>query len=438
MRELDCRAAAAQILAAVVEGETLDRVLARNEPAVRERDRSLLRELCYGSVRLHVQLTALIKPLLQKPLKARDCDIEQLLIIGAYQLLHTRIPAHAAINSVVEASRHLQKSWAAGLINAVLRKLQRESEERIGQLAPSQRDAHPQWLWETLREAWQQRAEPIFAANNAHPPMCLRVNSLRSTRANYLQALSEQGIAATECTASPVGIRLETPCAVDALAGFSEGLVSVQDEAAQLAAFLLDVQPNQRVLDACCAPGGKTAHILETQPTTQMFALDVSSERLQRVTANLSRLQLRAKVIAGDALTPSSWWDGAAFDRILLDAPCSGTGVIRRHPDIKLLRTATDIIQFAQLQSQLLATLWPLLATNGYLLYATCSIMPKENTEVVEQFCAAHIDAEHISIKAEWGIEQAAGRQLLPSVQGYDGFYYALLRKRSHQSHQLT
>lgn len=430
MSELDCRAAAAHILAAVVAGETLDRVIARVEPSVRERDRALLRELCYGSLRWHVQLAALIKPLLQKPLKARDSDIEQLLVVGAYQLLHTRIPAHAAINSVVEASRHLQKNWAAGLINAVMRKIQRESEERLAQLAPSQRTAHPQWFWETIRKAWPHSAEPIFAANNAHPPMCLRVNSLRSGRDEYLQLLSAQGINASACEVSVSGLTLEQPCAVDALPGFNDGVVSVQDEAAQLAAFLLDVQSNQRVLDACCAPGGKTAHILETQPSAQMWALDVSSERLQRVTANLARLNLSAKIIAGDALTPTLWWDGVAFDRILLDAPCSGTGVIRRHPDIKLLRTPTDIDQFAAVQTQLLETLWPLLAPRGYLLYATCSVMPKENTEVVEQFCATHAEAEHITIEAEWGVAQPAGRQLLPAVNGSDGFYYALLRKR--------
>lgn len=436
MRELDCRAAAAQTLAAVVGGETLDRVIARVEPAVRERDRALLRELCYGSLRWHIQLSALTKPLLQKPLKERDSDIEQLLIIGAYQLLHTRIPAHAAINSVVEASRHLQKKWAAGLINAVMRKIQREGDERIAQLTPSQGVAHPQWFWEAIRQAWPQHAEQIFAANNAHPPMCLRVNAQHKNRTEYLQLLDEQGIAASACEFSGNGLRLEQPCAVDALPGFRDGDVSVQDEAAQLAAFLLDAQPHQRVLDACCAPGGKTAHILETQPSVQMFALDVSSERLQRVDANLSRLNLQATVIAGDALTPASWWDGVAFDRILLDAPCSGTGVIRRHPDIKLLRTAADIEQFATLQLQLLKTLWPLLAPNGYLLYATCSVMPKENTEVVEQFCAAQNDAEQIlitteRIAAEWGIAQPIGRQLFPTVNGHDGFYYALLRKRA-------
>lgn len=427
---LDCRAAAAQVLDAVTsEGDSIERALARVEPNVRERDRSLLRELCYGSTRWHVQLSALMQPLLQKPLKERDNDIAQLLVIGAYQLLHTRIPAHAAIDSTVEASRHLQKKWAAGLINAVLRKLQRESEHLLATLSPSQRDAHPQWLWESLQTAWPQQATQIFAANNDYPPMCLRVNAQRTNRDAYLQTLGEKGIGATACELSASGVRLEKPCAVDVLPGFSEGVVSVQDEAAQLAAELLDVQPHQRVLDACCAPGGKTGHILEREPTAQLWALDVAESRLRRVTENLERLQLRAKVIAGDALTPAQWWDGVPFDRILLDAPCSGTGVIRRHPDIKLLRTADDIAELTKLQNRLLETLWPLLAPDGLLLYATCSIMPSENTEVVEKFCAAHSEAELTPLTATWGLTQPAGRQLLPTIQGCDGFYYALLRK---------
>lgn len=426
---LDCRAAAAQILAAVVQGETLDRALARLENSVRERDRALLRELCYGSLRWHIQLAALIKPLLQKPIKPRDCDIEQLLIVGSYQLLHTRIPPHAAINSAVEASRHLQKNWAAGMINAVLRKLQRESDVRLQQLTSAQRISHPQWLYDTLRKAWPDTAENIFDANNSHPPMCLRVNIQRTTRSNYLALLATQEIAASACEFSDCGIRLEKPCGVDELPGFHEGVVSVQDEAAQFAAQLLDIKPQQRVLDACCAPGGKTAHILETQPAAQLWAVDVSSDRLQRVNANLSRLQLNAHVIAGDAATPSTWWDGNCFDRILLDAPCSGTGVIRRHPDIKLHRSANDIAQFADQQHKLLNALWPLLAADGLLLYATCSIMPQENTEAVAQFCTTHADARIIPLTGDWGIAQPTGRQILPSTCNADGFFYALLQK---------
>jgi len=428
---LDCRAAAAQILAAVCgEGQSLERQLARVEQNVRERDRALLRELCYGGLRRQPLLIGLLKPLLQKPLKERDSDIQQLLVIGAYQLLFLRIPPHAAISSVVDAARALNKKWAAGLINAVLRSLQREEKSLFERLPPHAAAAHPQWLWQAINNAWPTQAEQIFAANNAHPPMCLRVNRARLSAADYLQQLQAVEIAATPCALANEGLRLTTACDIALLPGFMDGLVSVQDEAAQVAAHLLAAQPGQRVLDACCAPGGKTCHILELQPSVELCALDVSAERLQRVAANLQRLQLSAELRAGDALQPASWWDGRPFERILLDAPCSGTGVIRRHPDIKLLRTPADIEQLAALQQQLLAALWPLLAPGGLLLYATCSIMPQENTVTVARFLSANADAQELPIAAEWGLAQPVGRQLLPQIDGNDGFYYALLHKR--------
>jgi 16S rRNA (cytosine967-C5)-methyltransferase len=428
---LDCRAAAAQIIAAVcTQGHSLERELSHLEPSVRERDRSLLRELCYGSLRWHPQLSALIKPLLQKPLKKTDTDVEQLLIVGAYQLLHTRIPPHAAINTVVEACRTLKKNWATGLINAVLRKLQREQQTLLDNLSDAACRAHPQWLWRQLREAWPQHIETIAAANNHYPPMCLRVNRLQTTRENYLNNLNTADLVAALCALSDDGIRLHEPVDVARLPHFADGAVSVQDEAAQLAAHLLDAQPQQRVLDACCAPGGKTCHILELQPQLrELIALDIDATRIHRVEANLQRLHLNARTLAGDALAPHEWWDNEPFERILLDAPCSGTGVIRRHPDIKILRNESDIAQLAELQLQLLTALWPLLARGGVLLYATCSIMPAENTRVLERFLAAADDARELPINAEWGIAQTIGRQLLPSVDGCDGFYYARLRK---------
>lgn len=430
---LECRAAAAQILAAVSgEGQSLERQLARIEPSVRERDRALLRELCYGSLRWRPQLIALVAPLLQKPLKARDVDIEQLLLVGAYQLLHTRIPPHAALGETVEATRHLGKNWAAGMINAVLRRLQREADSLLAGIPSAARDAHPEWLWQQIRTAWPEQAASVFAANNAYPPMCLRVNSQRLSRDAYLEQLASTNIGASPCAFSSVGIRLEQPCDVNALPGFTDGAASVQDEAAQLTADLLDAQPGQRVLDACCAPGGKTGHILERQPDlAQLVGLDVSAARLQRVASNLQRLRLQATLIAGDALTPADWWDGKPFDRILLDAPCSGTGVIRRHPDIKSLRTPADIEQLARIQLQLLKTLWPLLADGGELLYATCSVLPAENTRVIEHFVDTTLTAREIPIAVDWGLAQPVGRQLLPSVGGCDGFYYARLRKIS-------
>lgn len=425
---LDCRAAAAQVLAAVCDaGQSLERQLARIEPEVRERDRGLLRELCYGGLRWQPLLRELLKPLLQKPLKERDGDIRQLLIVGAYQLLFLRIPPHAAISSAVDAARALDKKWAAGLINAILRTLQRDEKTLFDKLPPAAAVAHPDWLWKAIRAAWPEQAEAIFAANNTHPPMCLRVRHGLATPAQYSERLRAAGIEAEPCAFAVEGVRLENPCDVSLLPGFAEGEVSVQDEAAQLAAHLLDVKPGQRVLDACCAPGGKTAHILELQPAAKLSALDVSAERLQRVTANLQRLRLDARLIAGDARQPAGWWDGLPFERILLDAPCSGTGVIRRHPDIKLLRTPADIAQLAELQQQLLAALWPLLAPGGLLLYATCSIMPAENTRTIERFLATCADARERPIDAAWGIAQPAGLQLLPAR--HDGFYYALLEK---------
>ncbi len=427
---LDCRAAAAQILAAVCsEGQSLERQLARLEQNVRERDRGLLRELCYGSLRWHPLLSALLTPLLQKPLKERDNDIQQLLIIGAYQLLFLRIPPHAAISSAVEASRALNKKWAAGLINAVLRSLQRDEKTLFEQLAPHAKAAHPLWLWQAIENAWPAHAEQIFAANNLHPPFCLRVNRARTTAADYRAQLQAIDIVAESCALASEGLRLTSACDISLLPGFADGVVSVQDEAAQLAAQLLDAQPGNRVLDACCAPGGKTCHILELQSAVDLYALDISAERLRRVTDNLQRLQLSAHLLTGDALQPATWWDGRRFDRILLDAPCSGSGVIRRHPDIKLLRSADDVARLAALQYQLLETLWPLLASDGLLLYATCSIMPQENTQVIERFLASTANARECPIAADWGIAQPRGRQLLPQADGNDGFYYALLQK---------
>lgn len=427
----DCRALAATALAAVAgHGQSLGFHLSRAENDVKPRDRALLRELCYGTLRWHPQLSALIKPLLQKPLKERDTDLHQLLLVGAYQLLYTRIPDHAALAATVEACRALGKTWATGLVNGVLRTLQREHEIRLAQLSPAAQVAHPEWLWQRLQNDWPEQAAEIFAANNQHPPMCLRVNTRQSPRAEYQRQLTGRGIEATPCAWAETGLRLANPIDVFELPGFAEGAVSVQDEAAQLAAPLLDLQPGQRVLDACCAPGGKTGHILEAQPQlAALWALDSDAARLTRVAENLARLGLTAHLLAGDARTPAAWWDGELFDRILLDAPCSGTGVIRRHPDIKLLRTAADISQFAQLQAELLRALWPLLTVGGVLVYATCSVLPEENTDVVSAFLRDTPDASEWAIADAWGLPQTAGRQLLPQTDGSDGFFYARLRK---------
>ncbi len=435
----DCRAAAARVLSAVCsDGQSLGRALARNEREVLPRDRPLLRELCYGTLRQHPRLDALIKPLLQKPFKPKDDDLRQLLLVGAYQLLHSRIPDHAALAATVEATRTLGKGWATGLVNGVLRNLQRRHDQLAEKLPPAARDAHPDWLWQQLRQAWPQQADAIIAAGNDYPPMCLRVNTSRlrvnkekSSRDDYLTALGNAGIAASPCELAADGLRLAQPVDVDQLPGFDDGHVSVQDEAAQLAARLLDPQPGERILDACAAPGGKTGHLLELQPQlAELIALDSDAERLERVADNLRRLQLDAQLLLGDAGTPDDWYDGRPFDRILLDAPCSGTGVIRRHPDIKVLRSAADIDALAKLQGELLRALWPLLKPGGTLLYVTCSILPTENRDVASAFLAETTDAKEQQIDAEWGISQTVGRQLLPAPGGCDGFYYARIRKQ--------
>lgn len=410
-----------------------------------DNDKRFTQELCYGTCRWYFLLEYQLSRLLDKPLKNKDKDIHLLLLLGLYQLQFTRVAKHAAINETVNAAMPFRKPWAKKLINGVLRSFQRQqdletansddkhalSAESINDHIPSgHKIAHPQWLQQMIVDAWPVHSKAIFAANNHHPPFTLRVNSQHNTVASYQQQLSDSGLESTATAFSHVGLTLPKACAVDQLPGFVQGHSSVQDEAAQLAAELLQLQPNQRVLDACCAPGGKTCHIGEQQSQlSALVAVDLEQRRLGRVQENLQRVNVAAQVICGDGTQPNDWWDEQPFDRILLDAPCSATGVIRRHPDIKLLRRADDIADAATLQYQLLAALWPLLADGGILLYATCSILPQENTQVVEQFIANYPDARHDVIKAPWGIEQPYGRQLLPQINGHDGFYYARLVK---------
>jgi 16S rRNA (cytosine967-C5)-methyltransferase len=297
------------------------------------------------------------------------------------------------------------------------------------------RTSHPRWLQKALKAFWPEQWEAICAANNAHPPMILRVNRRHHTRDAYLQKLQTVGIEAQACAFSQDGILLTEPCDVRTLPGFAEGWISVQDEAAQLAADLLELSPGQRVLDACCAPGGKTCHLLEVQPQLAgVVAVDLEAKRLVRVKENLDRLGLSAELIAADARDTAQWWDGKPFQRILLDAPCSATGVIRRHPDIKLTRQADDIPALATLQGELLDALWPTLEVGGILLYATCSTLPTENTEVVAAFLARTSGARELDIAGQLGqqppgLRQPHGRQLLAQEGGHDGFYYAKLIK---------
>ena len=427
------RLAAARALTAVLAGKaSLGSSLPAQLDKVAARDRGLAQDLAFGAARWQPRLSLLIDKLLQKPLKASDRDVEALLLIGLYQLLHTRIPAHAAISETVGCAASLKKPWAKGLLNAVLRAAQRDGSALLAQMDndPVVRSAHPRWLQKALKAAWPEHWEAICAANNAHPPLILRVNRKAVARNVYQQQLEDAGIAVATCRFSEDGLRLLAAQDVPSLPGFAEGLVSVQDEAAQLAAGLLQLAPGQHVLDACCAPGGKTCHLLELQPAlAEVVGLDLEEKRLQRVQENLQRLQLQARLLAGDARATKVWWDGQLFQRILLDAPCSATGVIRRHPDIKLARQPADIAALAELQSELLDALWPTLEEGGILLYATCSILPEENSDNIGRFLQRTPDAVELKIDGAFGLEQAHGRQLLPQIDGHDGFYYAKLQK---------
>ncbi|MDI6935056.1 16S rRNA (cytosine(967)-C(5))-methyltransferase RsmB [Serratia sp. Se-PFBMAAmG] len=427
------RLAAARALAAVLSGKaSLNSSLPAQLDKVDERDRGLTQDLAFGTARWQPRLDLLAAQLLQKPFKAADADVQALLLVGLYQLFYTRIPAHAAIGETVGCADKLKKPWAKGLLNAVLRRAQREGEALLAGMErdPVVRTAHPRWLQKALKAFWPEQWEAICAANNAHPPMILRVNRRHHSRDAYLALLAEAGVGASACRYSRDGIVLAEACDVRGLPGFAEGWVSVQDEAAQLSAELLELAPGQRVLDACCAPGGKTCHLLEAEPgLAHMTAIDLEAKRLTRVRENLDRLQLDAELIACDARDTASWWDGKPFQRILLDAPCSATGVIRRHPDIKLTRQADDIPALAALQGELLDALWPTLEVGGMLLYATCSSLPTENTEVIEAFLARTPGARELDLATEAGLRQPHGRQLLAQEGGHDGFYYAKLIK---------
>ncbi|WP_338488969.1 16S rRNA (cytosine(967)-C(5))-methyltransferase RsmB [Pseudomonas trivialis] len=427
------RLAAAKALAAVLNGKaSLNSSLPPQLDKVEDRDRGFTQDLAFGTARWQPRLSALAARLLQKPFKAADADVEALLLVGLYQLLYTRVPAHAAIGETVGCADKLKKPWAKALLNAVLRRAQRESETLLAELEhdPVVRTAHPRWLQKSLKAFWPEHWEAICAANNAHPPMILRVNRRHHSRDAYLELLTDAGIAAAACVYSIDGIVLEAAADVRSLPGFAEGWISVQDEAAQLAADLLDLAPGQRVLDACCAPGGKTCHILEVEKDLAgVVAVDLEAKRLVRVRENLARLGLSAELIAADGRDTATWWDGKPFQRILLDAPCSATGVIRRHPDIKLTRQADDIAALAVLQGQLLDALWPTLEVGGILLYATCSTLPTENTEVIQAFLARTSGARELDLATTAGIKQPHGRQLLAQEGGHDGFYYAKLIK---------
>ncbi|WP_417606128.1 16S rRNA (cytosine(967)-C(5))-methyltransferase RsmB [Oceanimonas baumannii] len=428
------RAAAANIVHRVInQGQSLSALLPRYQQEVAPKDRALLQELCFGTLRWYSRLDAIAKQLLEKPLKGKYQPVHALLLVGLYQLLYTRIPAHAALAETVAACKRIKADPFKGLVNGVLRNVQRQQQELEAKVdaLPQLQQAHPNWLMKRLQQAYPEQWQAIMAANNRHPPMWIRVNEGHHSRDQYMSLLADNGIEASPDPLAAQALRLARPADVSTLPGFAQGHCSVQDAAAQMAAQLLDAQPGELVLDACAAPGGKTAHILERQPAlSQLVAIDMDADRLQRVDQNLERIGLTATVLQGDASRPENWWQGPPFDRILLDAPCSATGVIRRHPDIKWLRRPEDIAQLAALQSQILDTLWQQLKPGGMLLYATCSILPDENREQIKAFLARTPDAVHQPLHAGDTVAQP-GWQLLPGDDERDGFYYARIAKQA-------
>lgn len=425
------RLQACAILVPIMRGEgSLSQAFGSGWRAPPGMSQALIQELCYGVCRWYHRLQFYAQQLFEKPLRAKDSDVHCLALLGLYQLFYLRIPEHAAIYETVEDAAALGKPWARNLLNAVLREAQRRRDELLAQ---AERDystwySHPEWLLARLKRDWPRSYRQILDANNARAPMTLRVNVSRISRDAYAGLLQERNMRARISNIADTALLLETPCDVHALPGFEEGMVSVQDEASQLVARLLPHAPGLRVLDACAAPGGKTCALLEAEPGLQILALDREERRLQRVRANLARLGLSADVECGD-ITAGHAFAGQSFDRILLDVPCSATGVIRRHPDIKLLRTEAEVAALCATQHALLHAAWPLLAPGGFLLYSTCSVLQEENVQQIQLFRDARSDAELQDIIVPGSAPCAAGTQLLPEVDGHDGFYYALLRK---------
>jgi 16S rRNA (cytosine967-C5)-methyltransferase len=415
---------AAQTLNQTLTGQNLNQAFAalwRSEPGLTPNQRGAIQDICYGTLRHLGLIETVLKQLLNKPL--HEPELRSLLLISVYQLQFTRAAPYAIVDHAVKVASQTGEGRGKGLVNGVLRNFLRNKEElvRQAQRKPYGRYSFPDWWRESIERAYPDHWSAILKACNQHPPMTLRVNRRKATGADYLQTLLDAGIEAT--LLDDQSIRLQRPQSVDELPGFRDGLVSVQDWGAQFAARFLDVHDGMRVLDACAAPGGKTGHLLE-MADLQLTALDADNTRLKRVQDNLTRLQLDARLISGDAANPGQWWDGQLFDRILADVPCSATGVVRRHPDIKWLRRPEDFASFATQQAAMIDALWPLVAPGGKLLYATCSIFPVENSEQASAFAARHPDAERLPLPDP---APHLG-QLLPNSE-HDGFYYALFRK---------
>ena len=423
---LNLRAQVIRTLLAVQQGQSLASILPVHLSKVAERDRALFHELVLGTLRQWYALKSITLPLLVKPLNNET--VETCLYVGLYQVLCTRVASHAAISETVTAAKQLGYEALSGVVNAILRRVSRETSEF--QTALAQAHGLPSWLYKRLKKDWPEQLEQLTNTLKQTAPLTLRVNTRQISRDDYLEILQEQEIAAEACTVSAVGIVMLQNVHIPDLPGFDEGVFSVQDEHAQLCATLLPNLDGKVVVDACAAPGGKTAHLLEKFQPKKLIALDQDAKRLLRVSENLERLQLnqeaQVEILAADATT---WNASEAVDCIVLDAPCSAIGVLRRHPDIRLLRQSGDIQQTVALQQQILQQMWQQLKVGGTLLYITCSVLNAENEQQMQQFFAEHQNAKEVKIDANWGITQLYGRQLLPQEGRGDGFYYCRIEK---------
>ncbi|MBU3895580.1 16S rRNA (cytosine(967)-C(5))-methyltransferase RsmB [Serratia rubidaea] len=415
------RSIAAQTIGQVLDqGQSLSTLLPALNNKISDKDRALLQELCFGTLRVLPQLEWCIQQLMAKPMVGKQRTLHYLLMVGMYQLLYTRIPAHAALAETVNGAVALKRPQLKGLVNGVLRQFQRQQEALMQRAANhDSRYLHPSWLLKRIQQAYPEQWQQIVDANNQKPPMWLRVNRCHHSRDDYLHLLTQAGIDAVAHEEYPDAVRLLTPCAVNNLPGFADGWATVQDASAQGCVDLLDPQNGEQILDLCAAPGGKTTHILEAAPQAHVMAVDIDEQRLSRVKENLQRLHCHAEVKQGDGRTPQQWCGDKQFDRILLDAPCSATGVIRRHPDIKWLRRDSDIAELAGLQAEILDAIWPHLKAGGVMVYATCSILPQENSQQLQAFLLRHGDARLAGTE----------RQNLPHPEDGDGFFYAKLIK---------
>lgn len=430
----DTRALAAKGLAEVaLRGASLRDVMERNAPRLADpRDRALLMALLSEGARWWLRFDAAIDGLLEKPLRHKDPAVHALLVLGLVQLEILQLSDYAAVAATVEATRTLGRPPLAGLVNAILRRWQRERDTLLARLdaQPQTRHAHPAWLATALQRDWPQQAEAVMEADNREPPLMLRVNRQRSEREALLEQLQAAGYAASAHPWLSDALVLPHSTDVTRMPGFDDGFFAVQDGSAQVAADLADLRDGQRVLDACAAPGGKACHLLE-RADIDLTALEFDAARAERIRQNLMRLRLNAKVVIGDAGAPKGWWKGQTFDRILIDAPCSATGVLRRRPDVRLHRRESDIAAMHAQQRRILTALWPLLAPGGRLVYITCSVLRAENEAIVGELLAAQSDAQAVAFTLPAGQAAGVGWQILPGDGDLDGMYYAVIGKRA-------